>query len=95
MTIKVTREDPTFAVEIHVEAEIDATSITESYRLVCTPESTPITRLLVLLSEPRPSDIEWYLDHDNASFLSHRRNSTSKNRNRHGSGRRAKCGNWS
>ena len=41
MTIKVTREDPTFASEIHVEAEIDATSITESYRLVCIPEFEP------------------------------------------------------
>ncbi len=70
MTVKVTREDPTFTAENHVSVETTADSMTESYRLVCTPESTSINRVLVLLSEARPDPITWSLLADGNKLLS-------------------------
>ncbi len=70
MTVKVTREDPTFTAEIHVLAEADTSALSESYRLVCTPESTPLTSLLVFLSESRAEEITWSVATDTNVLLS-------------------------
>jgi YD repeat-containing protein len=59
VTIKVTREDPAFTAENHVLAEIDGNALTESYRLVCRPESSSVSRLLVRLSEMRDEPVSW------------------------------------
>ncbi len=69
VTVKVTREDPTFTAEIHVRAEVDADSLTESYRVICTPESTPLTSLQILLSESRPQGVTWSVASDTNSLL--------------------------
>lgn len=61
MIVRVNRDEPTFIAENHVRAEVTADSLTESYRLVCEPESSSINRLLVLLSEPRSNPVDWSL----------------------------------
>ncbi len=70
MTIKVTREDPTLTADNHVSVETTADTLTESYRLVCTPESTSISRVLVLFSEARTEPIRWSLQADGNKLLS-------------------------
>ncbi|MFW6169685.1 MAG: hypothetical protein ACODAD_04280 [Planctomycetota bacterium] len=62
MMVKVTRDEPTFTAENHVRAEFSEASLTESYRLVCTPESSQVNRLLVLLSERRSEAVNWSLE---------------------------------
>lgn len=62
LTVKVTRNEPTFTAENHVRAEFSDDSLTESYRLVCKPESTRVNRLLVLLSQPRSEPVSWSLE---------------------------------
>ncbi|MFO7906122.1 MAG: hypothetical protein R6U98_25920 [Pirellulaceae bacterium] len=62
MTVKVTRDEPTFTAENHIRAEFSDDSLTESYRLICKPESTRVNRLLVLLSEPRSEPVTWSLE---------------------------------
>jgi len=59
LRINVTREDPAFAASVYVDAEFAASKCLESYRIVCTPEATPVAQLRVQLSEARPADVIW------------------------------------
>ncbi len=61
LAITITREDPTFSSRIAIEADGNSNTLNETYRINCVPETTPITRLLIQLSEPRDAPVEWQL----------------------------------
>ncbi len=69
LQIKVTRENPAFSALIHVDTEVSSNQLTESYRIVCRPDSVPVTRLLIHLSESRESELRWTLDRPDGSIL--------------------------
>lgn len=70
MTIEVTRQDPTFAAENHVSVEVERDQLTETYQLICKPESTSVSRLFILLSQPRSGPIDWSLKSNSNAVLS-------------------------
>lgn len=72
LTVKITREDPTFTVQQHVLAEVTADTLTETYRLQCTPESSSLNRFVVFLTEQRQEPVSWTLEADGNALLSAR-----------------------
>ncbi len=52
---------PQYAAAIHVEATVSDRSLAESYRLVCTPESARVQRLVVEFSPHRQGPLRWTL----------------------------------
>ncbi len=69
MTVRVSREDPTYTTENHVTAEVTAQWLVESYRLVVKPESTSVSRFLVQLSESRTPAVTWSLQANGNTLL--------------------------
>ena len=69
VTITISREAPTFQASIQADVTVAATTLDETYRITCTPESTPVSQLLVHLSEPRGTQPTWRLARaDNRAF---------------------------
>ncbi len=79
LRVDLSREDPQYAAAVyvdvaaHVDADTNMLSCVESYRIVCTPESTPVPQLQVHLSEPRRADLAWQFVGDSNAVLAVRR----------------------
>ncbi len=61
LAIAITQEAPSFSARILVEADGKNELLEETYRIECVPESTPISRLFIHLSEPRDAQVVWQL----------------------------------
>jgi hypothetical protein len=73
LVITIARENPSYSAVIRVDAEIEEETLTESYRILCTPESTPLQQLLIHLSEARSEEIDWQMLGSGSPFLGVRR----------------------
>lgn len=69
VTITISREAPAFQAAIQTDVHVADTTLDETYRITCSPESTPVSQLLVHLSEPRGTQPTWRLSRaDNRAF---------------------------
>ena len=66
LAIRLTREDPAFAAAIHVDAEFARGTVTERYRIVCTPDAAPVGRLMIHFSEPGDLPLDWTVSEEPA-----------------------------
>ncbi len=60
---------PRFVVESKVEVLVGHDRLTESWRTTCTPQSTRVDRVVVVLSHPRSEAIAWSLGDDRTRQL--------------------------
>lgn len=75
LRLNIAREDPEFAAAVYVDVEVDQASYVEGYRIVCTPDASPVTQLRVHLSEVRQGDLPWqFIGDGNAILDAHRVN---------------------
>jgi hypothetical protein len=61
LKVSLENQRPQYAAAIYVEAVVSDRSLAESYRLICTPESAKVGRLVVEFSPPRPGPLRWTL----------------------------------
>ena len=61
VTITISREAPAFGAAVQAAVLVSATTLEESYQITCTPESTPVSQMLVHLSESRSTPPNWRL----------------------------------
>jgi hypothetical protein len=66
-------EQPRFSAEVAVEATVSADSLTETYRIQGTPESTPVGRLLVQFFQARPEPLRWTMPGEDDRAVAARR----------------------
>ncbi|MHB8952804.1 MAG: hypothetical protein ACYC4U_07465 [Pirellulaceae bacterium] len=73
LTINIMREDPEYAAVVHVDVEVNQNVLAESYRIECTPDSTPVSQLRLHLSETRPVPLTWQFAGGENAILDARR----------------------
>ncbi|MBM4091889.1 MAG: hypothetical protein FJ276_21035, partial [Planctomycetes bacterium] len=61
LAIHVVREEPAYAATCFADVAWDGAAVAEQYRIVCRPESAPVDRVLIHLSQQRPDDMQWSL----------------------------------
>ncbi len=55
------QDEPRYLADTQVELRLEKGKWTESYRIVCTPESLPVRYLRLRMSEARSKPVQWYL----------------------------------
>lgn len=65
LTATIAQEVPSFVADIRCEAILEAAQLTEAYVVRCIPESLPVRRVRVQLSQSRETPVVWRLSgHD-------------------------------
>jgi hypothetical protein len=65
--LSIQRRKASYAADIHIDAVVQQGSLTETFRIQCTPEAVRVDRLLVHVSQPRETPLEWSLAGGNNS----------------------------
>ncbi|REJ67365.1 MAG: hypothetical protein DWQ31_11320 [Planctomycetota bacterium] len=73
LRVKLRGESASFAAENRVDVVFEPGRVRETFRIVCTPESTPIDRLRVHCSRRRNVPLAWFLEAANADPVPARR----------------------
>ncbi|MCU0958704.1 MAG: hypothetical protein MUF48_01245 [Pirellulaceae bacterium] len=73
VAVTMAREEPEFAASVTVDVDVTQDALIESYRVVCTPDATPLERVQIHFSEPRAAELVWRWVGDEPGILSARR----------------------
>ena len=66
-SLSLQRRKPSYAADIHIDAVVQQDSLTETFKILCTPEAARVERLLIHFSQPRDVPLEWSLAGGNNS----------------------------
>lgn len=76
--VTLQRRKPSYSVDVRIDAAVQKNILTETYTIECVPEAARVDRLLVHLSHPRESNLEWNLAGGNSGQFSARKMSTGE-----------------
>ena len=76
--VALQRRKPSYSIDVRIDAAVQKNVLTETYTIECVPEAGRVDRLLVHLSHPRESHLEWNLAGGNSGQFSARKMSTGE-----------------
>jgi hypothetical protein len=76
--VTLQRRKASYSVDVRIDAAVQKNVLTETYTIECVPEVARVDRLLVHLSHPRESNLEWNLAGGNSGQFSARKMSTGE-----------------
>ncbi len=77
-SVVLQRRKPSYSIDVRIDAAVQKNVLTETYTIQCVPEAGRVERLLVHLSHPRESNLEWNLAGGNSGQFSARKMSTGE-----------------